>query len=120
MKSAAELMNFRKFEASDRNCTNCGIGCRLRFFIYRRNVALFCATHILGSSCSSFICRGYIFSAPIRKQLRDQAEANARVQSHLVKHWVAWKQSKDKEWKYTADGGNNFMVDKFSLDLEMS
>ena len=61
-------------------------------------------------------------SAPIiRKQLREQAEANARVQSHLVETVGGMETIKGQSKKYTADGdGNNSMEDKSVLGSRMS
>ena len=55
-------------------------------------------------------------SAPIiRKQLREQAEANARVQSHLVETLGGWKRSRARAWRSTADGvGSSCMAVRFS------
>ena len=57
------------------------------------------------------------FSAPIiRKQLREQAEANARVQSHLVETLGGMETIKGQGMKSIAVGvGNNCMEDKYNL-----
>ena len=76
----------------------------------------------MGSCCCASVVGVTFLSAPIiRKQLREQAEANAKVQSHLVETVGGMETIKGKAWRYTVDGdGNNFMEDRLAPDSRMS
>ena len=94
---------------------------RFSLYLYRCNASLFSTSNNCCFGSRSFIHRSNCGVSPIiRRQLREGAEANARVQSHLVETLSGMETVKGQEWSYQVNGdGSNFMEDKLKLVLEI-